>query len=818
MEEQGVHRSRFFSNLLVRVKDLSKLFRLSTSSVSSSVDSPLSEAPVDPENASMRRRIDELERRLATLETERGSSSGVMLKPSNEIWKPALLVIGTLFLAIVPSAWVVWHRWLDHENFPETLRRWWDDSQTLRLLSLPPYFLVIFACAIGVLLLVWLNREGPWVSFSNLEAAGTQAPEAVISQKQARISRVVLVFSILLLIGLMLLAIFTHSIPGLGYAIALLLFLLGWALREISPEQIKALWERNKGLIIALVLTHLALIALLTAVYTPDLSQSSWIFGLLLIMALINLLPYFRKVHPIFWVISLALVLFTININAWWFAIIGDEYSFFDGARLFVGGQPFSTISSHLFNGLAVDGTHPYMSSVIQFIFMKFLGYDNFGWRFSNLYLSAISIVLLYYFFKTFIPKRIALLASFFMMTSHYLMTFGKIGYNNLQSLFALALVLAATAWVFKSRRLLAYVCLGFAMGFCLYVYPAAIYAVPLPILFLLIHDFPKSKVVIRRWMLMLDTFFLLIFPLLLQPGYWHAKVPGTFFYNPEVTRSTATIVKHYTTNLVYAFFSFLYNPEESHFLVYSDVDPLSAVFIFIGLAYLIKLAFKSRFLAFCLAAYGLFIFLVGASHDRLYPPNTRMFLLLPWWILFAAVGVTWLMWQIKNLFKSQVSMAPFLSLILVAIVGINLYQSNPLVYKRWGPGHNIDYLYLRIATKAHKIEDAYPTNFVFVTDGSWGTSGPKNLQRVYGIPSSPTQLLDVVVDGPVFPDSSKYLLADPKSLIIFHPQLSTDWQSGLGVELQNMGKSVCDIKTNDGQTRFQMWYSGDDLKQLCNE
>jgi hypothetical protein len=139
-------------------------------------------------------------------------------------------------------------------------------------------------------------------------------------------------------------------------------------------------------------------------------------------------------------------------------------------------------------------------------------------------------------------------------------------------------------------------------------------------------------------------------------------------------------------------------------------------------------------------------------------------------------------------------------------------------VYKRWGPAHNIDYLYLRIATKAQKIEHSYPTNFVFVTDGSWGTSGPKNLQWVYGIPSSPTQLMDVVVDGPVFPDSSKYLLADPKSLIIFHPQLNTDWQTSLGVELQNMGKSVCDIKTNDGQTRFQMWYSGEDLKQLCNE
>jgi 4-amino-4-deoxy-L-arabinose transferase-like glycosyltransferase len=818
MEEQGVHRPRSFSGLWVWVKGLGKFFRLPTSSLSDSVGAPSSEAPVNPENESMRRRVDELERRLAALEAERGQSGVPIFKPISEIWKPALLVLGTVFLAIVPSAWVVWHRWLSHPNFPRSLKQWWDQSQALRFLYLPPYFLIIFACVIGVILLIWFNREGPWVSFSNLEMNHTKSTKTGISSKQARMSRIVLVLSILLLAGLMLLAMITHTIPGLGYAIALLLFLMGWALREITPDQVKSIWEQKKRLIIAVAFTHLAIVAFLTAFYTPSLGQTSWIFGMVLILALINLLPYIRKVHPIFWIISLALILFTININAWWFAVIGDEYSFYDHVRLFTEKQPFSYIASHLFSGLAVEGTHPYMSTLIQYIIMKIAGHNNFGWRFSSLYLGGISIGLLYYFFKTFIPKRIALLASFFMMASTYLMTFGKIGYNNLQALFALALVLAATAWVFSSRRLLAYVVVGFTMGFCFYVYPAAIYAAPLPILFLLIHDFPKSQPVIRRWVLMLAAFFLLLFPLLLQQGYWEAKVPGTFFNNPELTQSTSTIVQHYTTNLVYAFFSFLYNPQESHFLVYSDVDPLSAVFIFIGLAYLIKKAPKSRFLAFILISFVLYLIVVGASHDRMFPPNTRMFLFLPWWILFAAVGVTWLMWQIRNLFKGQASITPYLSLILVGVLGFNLYQSYPLMEKRWGPSHGIDYLYFRIATKAQKIEHLYPTNFVFVTDTSWGPDGFKTLQWVYGIPSSPSQLNKVVVDGPLFPDSSKNILEDARSLVIVHPQLNADWQTGLAVELQNMGKSVCDIKTNDGQTRFQMWYTGAELANLCNE
>ena len=127
-------------------------------------------------------------------------------------------------------------------------------------------------------------------------------------------------------------------------------------------------------------------------------------------------------------------------------AVVGDEYIFFTDAKAIITPLRLSEVAAHLFDGTWTYGAHPYVSSLIQALSMLLLGRDNFGWRFSNIYLSAVSIGLFYLFFKGFFSRRVAILAALLLAASHYLMNFSKIGYNNLQALFIMSLVLWLSA------------------------------------------------------------------------------------------------------------------------------------------------------------------------------------------------------------------------------------------------------------------------------------------------------------------------------------------------------------------------------------
>ena len=58
--------------------------------------------------------------------------------------------------------------------------------------------------------------------------------------------------------------------------------------------------------------------------------------------------------------------------------------------------------------------------------------------------LTATAVGLFYVFFRTFVAASTALIAVLLLAMSHYLISFGKIGYNNLQAFFAMALSLWA--------------------------------------------------------------------------------------------------------------------------------------------------------------------------------------------------------------------------------------------------------------------------------------------------------------------------------------------------------------------------------------
>ncbi len=732
---------------------------------------------------------------------EAGSGAGSV----RAILGRTLLIAATLLLAALPPWLVVWDRWLGRSLASPAVKQLWCKVAFLCDSALPPYFLLIFACFLGVLVLVGWNKHNPVVVLRESPAASVGADREV-SLAQSRLGRALLLCSAAGLAIIIFRAATLRTVPGWELAVALLTYLLGWLLLEIPLEDMLEAWRQKGDMLLSLLLAHLALVGFLAN--ASSLDGALWLFPLLLALAVVNLLRHVRQVHPLFGIISLAVVLCTLQINAWWFAVAGDEYAFFHVAKRILERQSLAVIGTKLFHGLEVYGSHPYLSSLIQAVSMKLLGVSNFGWRFSSIYLSAISIGLFFLFFRTFVPHDTALLASVFLASSHYLMTFAKIGYNNLQALFAMSLVLWATAWALKTRRQLAFAVLGLAIGLCFYVYPAALYLIPIPGLFLLVYAPPSSRRAVRSWVILIVSALLCIFPLFLQPDYWQSKLVGTFLASPDSAQHVGTVAGDFASPLLHAFWSFIYATSETHFVAASHVDPLSAALVIVGLAYLLKLVPKTQPALVLILSFAVLLLLVGASHGQRLPPTTRMFLLLPFLALFAAIGLTWIQEQIRGLLGKEWPMASFTLLVLAVVIVLNLYQAYSLSPRRMERYQNEVTLYLRMAVQAKQQSGMLPT-FVFITDPTWSPEGiSDNLHPVY-FPASPPQLVSVIVTDTNIPDTARPLISDPNSVVVIKPWLGQSWKAALEASLRSLGKGPCDIKTLTGRVRFQLWHSG---------
>ena len=789
------------------------------------------------EAALLRQQIGALQQRVAALEAELVQERAV-LRPGETLARTALLLMAAA-LALLPPVLVVHDRWLGHPEVPGWLQNAWCRTGPLCRSAYPAYFLVILPALLACALVVWLlcrrlpadwllpletwSQPGGGADFKRpaarkaTEVVATNRPgaraNAIVPRAQFWIAWAVIAAAAASLGLLAWQAIRRNSIPGWEFALAYLLLLAGWLLREIPGGAVRAGWRHRGRALVGVALAAVALLLTLASLYGAR--QFQWITVLGLLLAGVNLWRIRREVSPIFWIGLLALALFATNMNAWWLSAIGDEYSFWAYARQIVEQQPLAFIADHVFVGQAVYEAHPYLSSLIQAGFMKLFGGSGFGWRVSNACLSAAAILLFFGFFRAFVQRRTALMAALFLAMSHYLMSFGKIGYNNLQAFFAEAAVLAGAAWAVRSRRWAAFVLLGTAMGLCFYVYPAALYVLPLPLLLLLFYAPPVSRRMLGRWLALVVSLLIPVFPLLLQPGYWQAKVAGTLWYNPALTRTAGDALANVARNLIYSTLSFLFVPQEDHFIAVAYVDPLTAALVSLGLAAVCYLALRRQRFAWCLLlAFAALLLVVGASHDRPYPTGTRMFLLLPWFALFAAAGLTWLLALLQGIgLRPRVGMA-LCAAIFVAALGLNLYQAYPLARDRMAGFQSLENLTFRIIQRAQPEESTAPKTYVFITSPAWSVAGFRLMPEVYPIQA---RFAEVVVTEPILPESANGLITDGNALVIIEPWLDPAWQQALEPALRSLGKASCPIRATNGDQRFVLWYTPG-LERFCGE
>jgi hypothetical protein len=242
-------------------------------------------------------------------------------------------------------------------------------------------------------------------------------------------------------------------------------------------------------------------------------------------------------------------------------------------------------------------------------------------------------------------------------------------------------------------------------------------------------------------------------------------------------------------------------------------------MFVLFGLVLAVKQVRRERFVAFLLVSFILTLFLVGVSHDRKFPPNTRMFLLLPWFTVFASIGLLWVIERVKALQVFAVSQTTMIAFVMIGVLGFNLYQAYPLSKIRSVGHQNFELLFTRLIQerlKGYEIFNLYPKTFLFITDKNWGIDGIHMLERVYSYPASRIYLQRVVLDKPELPDSATELIENRNTLVIIQPTMNPDWQETISSSLQALGKTPCEIKEySNRDTRFVMWYSPE-VSALC--
>lgn len=725
-----------------------------------------------------------------------------------EVWGARLVLLVVLLLASIPPAMVVAHQWLS--ILPgDWQRATWCKVDFLCRTYIPSYFIVILGCFFVLLILMFFWGRKPIVI---IEHALEPINKLDVGTLQKRIGTYLAIACAEGMIAVIILSQLRQKWPGWDLVLMWFGCLAGLALQAVSADFLVNRWKKDGEYWIALLLAHISIITVLAAYY--DVTQIFYLSLLLLALAFGNLWRFRKRVPAIFWIISITLAFYSININGWWTSVIGDDYNFHDLAWQFAEKMSFTQIGEVLFRADGAHGTHPYFSSFVQGISMKLLGHDGFGWRFSNLYLVAMGAGLFYFFCKSFLGKREAQVAASLLAFSHYVMSFGKIGYNNLQALFALTLALAITVWAIRWKQTLAFAVLGSVMALCFYLYPASLYVIPVPFILLLLYYPPTSRTAAGNWFVMIGLWIVMIYPLMMQPVYWDTKVGGTIFNRPDLVQSIPVIVEHFAKNIFYSIFSILYIAE-GHYIAVSYIDPVSAIFVIIGYFILLYQIRRQRFAIFTALTFVLFLFTVGASHDREAPPDTRMFLLLPLFALFGMWGIMWVEQSIKkaDFFKwnPKIMMVPAL---LVVIAGTNLYQAYQLSYKRYEGVQSAETLFVGITQSIQKAEPNSPKNFAVILGERWSIAGLVEFQNVYPHLAW-FQIYRIHITEPILPEADMALFSERNTLIMVSPYLPPEWQNALDAPLRALGKARCDVLTPDGQKRFVLYYSPD-LPAAC--
>lgn len=745
-------------------------------------------------------------------------SSSILDKYIPKKWWEFVTTLLIIALAAIPPLLIIQQRWF-HSPIDYDVNQYGYGLCSIQLFcrsTIASSALLLFIiCSVSLILLFMLSRRRIYSSFPPDEFNTTnQLLVDMPDQHQLFLFHFCIIVSGLGFIFIEVSYWLRNRLPNWDLIVVIFIYLLGWLFHEpkYSGMNIKSIVNLSG---IALVIAEIILLAI-TIFYLFHHSRMYLLSIITFILVLAILIRFYPKLRYITLILCMGIVLFSVNIDSWQTSYIKDEYPQFDLALSIVNGKDISTIANNIFSAEGNYHTTPMMATDIQVFFMEIFGADGFGWRISNPILCTLAIGLLYYFYYTFLGEPLALAAATLLACSEYIMSFSKIGYSNLQAFFILSLVLTAAVWALKSNRFFAFIVLGLFMGLSFYLFPAALYTLPIPILLLLVFFPPITKAAIKRWAAILSSIGIIIFPLFLQPVYWVTKIPGTFLDHTLYPNTFGGYVDHFSSNAFNAYLSFLYIQQNTHFVSISYVDPLTGLLFLLGISYSLLFFRKSRFMLFSLISFIMMLLLVGVSHGYLVPPTTRMFLLLPWWVLFAAFGLKYLLGQIQHLINPSSSLSfLFLACILIFVALMNIYQSLVVSYTMFSDMQTVEPNFVKTAAEIEKTQPGIIKNYIILMDNTKETGEFIRFKSVYPEYFQSSTVQEVMIDSPVLSNDILTKLTNSNTIVFIDLLSNPSWREIVESALMKSGRKPCEY-TNHGKRKLLYLYSSLEFIDVC--
>jgi hypothetical protein len=426
---------------------------------------------------------------------------------------------------------------------------------------------------------------------------------------------------------------------------------------------------------------------------------------------------------------------YTYGLWSWRYSLIGDEYGFFIYANSILSGGT----RAHPLDWQGVYVVHPVLSSYVQVASLWLFGADTYGWRVSSVIPALWAALPLHALLRELLPRRAALLGAIFYLISHYLMSFCKIGYNNSQALWPFLLALALFVLSLRALSPLGAFLAGVAAGLGFYTFAAArLVLVPLLLAFFLLAP-ARSR---RSWAVgaaLLAGLVLTALPILVVPESWQQGGLEQTVFGSQVAPGAGGVAEYLLVNFALAAISFLYSGMRTHFVADAHLDPLSAGFTAIGLGLLFFSQRARRSRVFVAASYLFMLFAIGAIRQHKYPANTRMFMLIPFYALFAGLGAHYCLTLVGRVFAAQEEGARTVKMLLASLVlfalALNFYQSAVVSPKKIR--QHTTAMLLRIAQETPNGGRLY-----FVAEPGYNRDVPPLMFSMYGIPAERLEIL----------------------------------------------------------------------------
>jgi len=335
-------------------------------------------------------------------------------------------------------------------------------------------------------------------------------------------------------------------------------------------------------------------------------------------------------------VLALAALIMTMSrAGSWRFAWVGDEWDFFDFARRLL----HATGPVRLLDGRGPENYNTILSSAIQAGVMRLAGEDVYGWRLSAVLPFVLSVPSVYVLLRWLAGSKGALLGAGLFASSHFLQTFSMVAYNNTQALLPLTLCLGLLAWAVQRAGVVRFLLVGFAVGLAWFVYGLARLAV-IPVgLFLVVYAWRSRPRAVLSWLPAAAGGLAVAAPMFFSLPNWKVLLWATPVHSEIAGDVAGDVAWQMASNAMRGLLAFLSGSRATHYTAGPHVEPVTALLVLVGVGFAVaNLARCSRSRTWLLAA-GLLTVAVSAIQQTAFVSNTRMFILLPVYCVFAGVG-----------------------------------------------------------------------------------------------------------------------------------------------------------------------------------